>query len=114
MTLQPAVAPSESPLPRGENTAANWLVKWDALAAVPTSQPVPLWANRSVLVGLFLFAFAVPHSLMSFSPKKLIHLEFIAADAKQKVTHVGRANMRARRSDRRAVAAFPAIRGAVA
>lgn len=65
MTLQPAVAPSESPLPRGENTAANWLVKWDALAAVPTSQPVPLWANRSVLVGLFLFAFAVPHSIFA-------------------------------------------------
>ncbi len=65
MTLQPAVATSESPLPTGENTAGNWLVKLDALAVVSATQPVPLWANRVVLLGLFLFALAVPHSIFA-------------------------------------------------
>ncbi len=65
MTLQPAVAPSASPLPARENTAGNWLLKLDALAVVSATQPVSLWANRVVLLGLFLFALAVPHSIFA-------------------------------------------------
>lgn len=65
MTLQPAVAPSASPPPRGKNTAGNWLLKIDAWAAVSPLRPVPRWANRVLLFGLFLFALAVPHSIFA-------------------------------------------------
>ena len=65
MTRHPAVASSESPLPARQNIRGDWLRKFDALAAVATEQAVPLWANRVVLFGLFLFVFAVPHSIFA-------------------------------------------------
>jgi hypothetical protein len=65
MTLQPAVAPSESPLPSRQTAVNNWLMKFDALAAIPTTQPLPHWANRVVLFGLFLFTLAIPHSIFA-------------------------------------------------
>lgn len=65
MTLQPAVAPSETPLPVEGNRVDVWWEKFDALTVVSATQPVPRWANRGVLFGLFLFALAVPHSIFA-------------------------------------------------
>lgn len=65
MTRHPAVASNESSLPARQPKLGNCLVRYDALAAVLTRQLVPLWANRVVLFGLFLFALAVPHSIFA-------------------------------------------------
>jgi hypothetical protein len=68
MTLHPAVAPNEQLATRGERqppTPTNWLLSWDALAAIRPAHPVPQWANRVLLLGLALFALAVPHSIFA-------------------------------------------------
>lgn len=52
-------------MPVRQARTSDWLVRFDALAAVPTKQPTACWANRILLCGLFLFALAVPHSIFA-------------------------------------------------